>query len=119
MVGFANPVTIELSPDGTQLYVGVGPKLGVLEIDLVSGALTHLYTTLPPIDPTSLALSPDGNHLCAAGRFSSSVAKFSRDPVTGRLSYQGKKTNGFGGVVGLEDPRSVLVTPDGNWAVRK
>jgi len=116
-VSFAYPVTIELSPDGAHLYVGAGPKLGVLDIDNVSGTLTHLNTTDAPIDPSSLALSPDGNHLYAGSRNDDAVAVYSRNPADGLLTFVEVLEHGNGGINSLRVVSSVNLTPDGSQVI--
>jgi 6-phosphogluconolactonase (cycloisomerase 2 family) len=61
----------------------------------------------------SMAISPDGRHLYAAGYRDGAVALFSRDATTGRLTYVGRTKDGVGGVEDTGSPCSVAVSPDG------
>jgi 6-phosphogluconolactonase (cycloisomerase 2 family) len=61
----------------------------------------------------SVAISPDGRHLYAAGRADDALAVFSRDSRTGSLTFIEVQSEGTGGVEGLTDVFSVTVAPDG------
>lgn len=75
----------------------------------------------------SLALSPDGKSLYTASRLDDAVAHFDRDPVTGVLTYRGcisgetessicvqiGSATPSGTDSGLDDLRTVAVSPDG------
>ena len=61
----------------------------------------------------SVAVSPDGKHLYAAGADDDAVAVFSRDAATGRLTYVEMQQDGTGGSDGLNGAVSVTVSPDG------
>lgn len=116
-VGFANPATIELSPDGAHLYTGVGPKLGILDVDGVTGTLSYLDTLVPLIDPTALALSPDGNHLYIGSGTDDGLAVYERNPANGALTFVELLEHGVGGITSLNAVASVKVIPDGSQVV--
>lgn len=66
----------------------------------------------------ALALSPDGEHVYVAGGFSNAVAIFRRQTVAGAadagtLSFVGMVQAGVGGVSGIESPRALEVSGDG------
>jgi len=87
------------------LYVGTytrGPSPGehrnegiyVFRFDAETGALEGLGATGGPLDPSFLALHPNGRFLYAVGEIldyrgkeSGAVYAYARDPVTGTLSY--------------------------------
>jgi uncharacterized repeat protein (TIGR01451 family) len=64
-------------------------------------------------DVKSVAVSPDGKHLYAAGFTDSAVGVFSRDPTTGALTFLESQRDDAEGVDGLGGVRFVTVSPDG------
>jgi 6-phosphogluconolactonase (cycloisomerase 2 family) len=62
----------------------------------------------------SVAVSPDGSHVYAAGYWDDAVAVFGRDGATGALTFVEMHQDGRDGVDGLAGARSVAVSPDGN-----
>jgi DNA-binding beta-propeller fold protein YncE len=61
----------------------------------------------------SVAVSPDGRNVYAAGTNDNSLVVFSRDAMTGKLAFTAAKTNGMDGVSGLAGAAAVAVSPDG------
>jgi DNA-binding beta-propeller fold protein YncE len=131
------PAALALSPDGANLYVGAAGSdaLSVFSRNKRTGALRQLagaagcFSALPGggcapgrgvREPTSVAVSPDGQRVYVAGRrFPSGVAIFARGPggtltqapgPAGCVSHAG----GFDCAVarGLASPEEVAVTPD-------
>lgn len=64
---------------------------------------------------SSLILSPDNKFLYVSGQGENSVAIFSRNAVTGALTYVAKKTQGVDGITTLDGARSLAVSPDGRY----
>ena len=64
-------------------------------------------------DVRDLTVSPDGKHLYVAGGIDDAVALFSRSSATGALTFVTSTKNGIGGVIGIDGPLSVTVSPDG------
>ena len=62
----------------------------------------------------SVTVSPDWNHLYAAGAEDDAVAVFSRASATGALTFVEVQRDGVGGVDGLDFAHSATVSPDGN-----
>ncbi len=60
-----------------------------------------------------LAISPDGEHVYVTGQFDDAVAVFSRDDITGSLTFVEVQKDGVGGVDGLNAAAPVTVSPDG------
>lgn len=61
-----------------------------------------------------LIVSPDGLHVYATGRTDDAVAVFSRNTVTGELTFIEQKRNGVDGVSGLESVTELAISADGN-----
>ena len=61
----------------------------------------------------ALALSPDGKSLYAANALDNGLSVFDRDPATGLLTHRADLVNGVDGVMGLEGPEDLAVSPDG------
>ena len=70
-------------------------------------------------DPIGIAVSPDNRNVYVTSRVSNSVTVFARNPFSGRLTYQSCIANaGANGCVvpgddSLDEPRDIVVTPDG------
>lgn len=118
------PDDLLLSPDGAHLYVASreSDAIAVLARDGASGALTLLGhvdagTGASGLDGVvALAMSADGAHVYATGRNANAVVAFSRNPGTGTLSHLATALDDAltGGTVdALEQPTSVLASPDG------
>lgn len=60
-----------------------------------------------------VVVSPDGNHLYAAGYYDNAVAVLSRNTATGQLTYEQMQQDGTGGVDGLSAISSLAISPDG------
>lgn len=65
------------------------------------------------VNPWAIAMSPDGADLYAAGSSDNAIAAFHVDQATGELTFLEVQRSGVGGVDGLNDTRSVAVSPDG------
>jgi 6-phosphogluconolactonase (cycloisomerase 2 family) len=116
------PTGIAASSDGRSLYVaGLGEDaLDVFARNPASGALTHqvaLRDGEGGVDglggALSAVVSADGRNVYAVGVIDQAVAVFDRDLATGALRFVWQKTNGVGGVTGLESPRSIVESHDG------
>lgn len=117
--GLGNAGTIAFSADGAHVYVAAtnsvfnsGNWLAVFSRNATTGELTLVETLgdgVGGVDglqgATSPAVSPDGAHVYVAGALEDEVAVFSRDGVTGALT--------FGSVVAAPYPTSITVSADG------
>jgi len=61
----------------------------------------------------NIAISPDGEYVYITGFDESALAVFSRDAVTGNLTFVEVHKDGVGGVDGLNNVVGVTVSPDG------
>ena len=61
-----------------------------------------------------VAISPDGNFVYGAGKGDNAVAVFDRDSSNGVLTFVEVQKNNVDGVLGLQQPRSITISPDGN-----
>ncbi|KKM04276.1 hypothetical protein LCGC14_1765860, partial [marine sediment metagenome] len=116
----ANSVTV--SPDGNHVYTASNDDdaVAVFSRDGATGELNFVQILRDGqggVDglggANSVTVSPDGNHVYAAGISDDAVAVFSRDGATGELSFVQTLRDGQGGVDGLDGVRSVTVSPDG------
>jgi len=116
----ANSVTV--SPDGAYVYAAGrnDAAIAVFSRNVATGelnfveAVTNGWAGISGLDSVrSIAVSPDGRNLYAAGSGDDAVVMFARDNVTGMLSILGVLTDGVGGIEGLVDPWDVSVSPDG------
>ena len=120
--GLGGAAAVAVSPDGAQVYVAgdVDDAVAVFSRDPATGLLTFVEQHTDNTDgvdgldgAASLTLSPDGNHVYVAGRNDDAVAVFSRDAVTGGLTFVEMQKNGVGGVEGLNGATAVTTSPDG------
>ena len=71
---------------------------------------------------TGVVLSSDGNHAYVTGNWAGSVSWYDavswyeRNASTGALSYGGMLKDGVNGVDGLDKPRGITLSLDGNYA---
>jgi Putative metal-binding motif len=106
---------IDVAANATSLYaVGINAagEAAVVGVDLSTGAITEIYSGDPLVQPTGLALSPDGTTLYVADAAADTAGGdilgdvFAVDVQSGSLSELGA-----GGVVDM--PGDVAVSPDG------
>ncbi len=111
-----------LSPDNQHLYISTGYSDSVLVYsrDLASGALTYVAEYVDgsgDVDGLDLAvciaISLDGKHVYAGGATDNGLAVFSRNAATGELTFVEVHFDGVDGVDGLDNPRGIVVSPDG------
>ncbi len=108
------------SRDGKFLYVinELVSTITVASFDTRTGALATRQTvsTLPSgyagqSTTAEIALHPNGRFVYGSNRGHDSVALFSRDGKTGKLTLQGIT------LTGGRTPRNFAITPDGRWLV--
>ena len=117
-----NAFSVTVSPDGKHLYAAsaFNDAVAVFSRNWTTGALTFVEIQRDGVGgvdgldgAVSVTVSPDGSHLYAAGIVDSAVAVFSRHSTTGALTFVEVKSDGVGGVDGLDSAQSVTVSPDG------
>jgi DNA-binding beta-propeller fold protein YncE len=103
---------IELSPDGSRLFVGSIVDNDVIEFDVASGARVRTYTQACPNlpFPFDLALGPDAR-LYVSCTLNHSIEHFD---ATSGAALGSFVIAGFGG---LQSPRSLAFGPNGNLFV--
>lgn len=120
--GIGAAFSVAVSPDGAHVYVAAygDSSLAVFARDLATGRLAFveaLWDGAGGVDGLAgayaVAVSPDGAHVYAAGSLDNAVAAFSRDPISGTLSFVEVVRDGVGGVDGLAGASAVALSPDG------
>jgi 6-phosphogluconolactonase (cycloisomerase 2 family) len=114
--------SVLVSADGAYVYASgeYDNALGVFSRDSASGQLTFIEAQRNQYDGADglfgvvdVTVSPDGNHLYAAGYDEDSVAVFARDNITGQLTFIEVLEDGVNGVDGLSRAHALTVSPDG------
>jgi 6-phosphogluconolactonase (cycloisomerase 2 family) len=117
--------SVAVSPDGKNVYAASLDDwaITVFTRNATTGALTFLEAHedgAAGVDglqnARSVTVSPAGSHVYAVGQGDDSVAVFSRNAATGALTFVEIVKDGVEGVEGLDDPRSVIISPDGTGA---
>lgn len=120
--GLEGAVAVEVSPDNRHVYVAGSfeDSVAVFSRDSTTGALTFTAVYKDETGgvegicgPSAIGFSPDSRHLYVSGYYGDSMAVFSRDAVTGELTFLEAHFDGSGGVDGLGGAYGVAVTPDG------
>ena len=116
-----NPFDVEVSPDGKHVYSPTGDGVNIFGRNATTGALTLIGTVEDGVGgvdgmngSNAFVVTPDGAHLYVAGYLDNAVAAFSRDPMTGQLSFVEVERDGVGGVDGLAAAHDLAISPDGN-----
>jgi DNA-binding beta-propeller fold protein YncE len=124
-----------VSPDGRHVYVAARNDSAIAVLSRSAGELDFVANQVQgQADPSAtgapatagltgvvrLAMSPDGQHVYAAGSTGNSLAVFARDADTGRLRFLEAEINGQDdssdagpAVSALERPAGLVVSPDG------
>jgi len=113
-----------ISPDGNHLYAA-GYRDGAVTLfsrDATTGRLTFIARTKDGVggvenagSPCSVAVSPDGKHVYAAGYRDYALAVFGRNGITGKLAFLEVQRDGIDGVDDLHGVSSVAVSPEGEY----
>jgi len=125
VVGVGGPSLVAVSPDGKNVCVAGSSDsaVAVFSRDATTGSLGFVEAQIEGmagVDGISsaygLAFSPDGRYVYVSSPTQSTIALFSRAAATGSLGFLGTTKDGVGGVHGINDVWSVLVSPDGRYA---
>jgi cysteine-rich repeat protein len=111
-----------VSPDGAHVYV-TGKNNNAVTVfsrDGGTGALTLVELQSDGVGgvdglagASGVGVSPDGAHVYVTGGQDNAIAVFSRNGGTGALTFVEVKKDGIGGVDGLANASSVIVSGDG------
>jgi cysteine-rich repeat protein len=117
------PQAVTISPDGQYVYVGAtgGNAIGIFSRDPATGLLSFEDDVVDNQDGVdgiagvrAVSVSPDGNHLYAAGFNDKAVAVFVRNQATGELSWlEVHKDNVTPNVTVLDGAHGIDLSPDG------
>jgi len=122
--GLTGATSVRVSPDGEHLYVAgnYDDALALFSRNSASGALTFEETVYDGVagvdgldDIEAVIISPDGNHVYAAGYWDDAVAVFSRNSTTGALTFVEAVKDGVDGVDGLDGARALVQSPEGEY----
>lgn len=113
--------SLALSPDDTHVYV-LAEDLGAVLV-LERDPATEVYTALQVVEndaggptalvaPSNVAVTPDGMAVLVSAFGSDALVVFSRDPVTGLLTFVEEHVDGVSGVDGLAGALEIAVSPD-------
>jgi 6-phosphogluconolactonase (cycloisomerase 2 family) len=114
--GLSGANDVELSGDGAYLYVtaSLDNSVSVYARDAGTGALTFLQAWVNGIggvdgiaQASALALSPDGAHVYVASDLDNRIAIFTRNALTGQLTFVAVTP------LGVFGPRALTFSPDG------
>ena len=120
--GLKNTWALVVSPDGGHVYVAAAgdDTLSVFARNADTGDLRFVEAHTDGVDgvdglngAVAVTMSPDGVNVYVVGHLENTLAAFSREPNSGRLTALGVYRDGVGAVEGLAGPFSVAVSPDG------
>lgn len=122
--GLSGADSVTLSPDGKFVYATgeTDSAIAVFARNEITGELTFvevLKDNTNGVDglafPWQVKVSPDGKHVYATGRSDNAIAVFTRDPVTGRLTFQEQQKDGVNSVDGLAGANSLSFSANGDF----
>lgn len=120
--GLLRARAVAVSPDGKNVYGAGGDDnaIAVFARDPATGALAFVEVERDAVNGVdgldgvqALGVTADGARLYAASSGDDAVAVFTRDDVTGRLTFVEAQKNGKNGVTGLKDAQGAVPSPDG------
>ena len=117
---------IAVSPDGLYLYVvsTQANSLVVLQRDAATGLLTFVEAEVDGTggvdgmrQPQAVGVSPDGNSVYTISRGDSAIALFSRDAMSGQVTFVEAVFNGTDGIEGIRQGIGLAMDPLGEFVV--
>ncbi len=117
------PDAVAVSSDDGFVYAAShgDSTVAVFGRDAITGALTFVEQqedgtggVVNMAEPTGIAMSADGGCLYVTSFTDDAVVVFSRNLVTGTLTFVESQRNGVGGVAGLKNATAVAVSPVGS-----
>jgi 6-phosphogluconolactonase (cycloisomerase 2 family) len=121
--GLAGANSVAVSPDGGHVYVAgrFDDAVAVFQRNAANGTLTFLDVEIDGAggvdgltDVTSVAVSPDGEHVYAASNGDQAVAIFDRGPATGLLTFVTSVSDTLPDAqIDVDDHRTLTLSPDG------
>lgn len=102
-----SPVGIDITSDGTSVYVVNSNTIGIYSRNTVSGALTSIGTISSATGLISVLVSPDGKSVYSGNSVTNAINLYSRNLISGALTFQ-KTTNSEG--AGL---KKIFISRDG------
>jgi len=121
--GLNSAVTVAVSPDGEHVYVcgNDDNAIATFARDTDTGELSLVQVLFDDTDgvnglgdPNWVTVSPDGRHVYVAAGQDDALGVFSRDEVTGELSFVQSAMGYYNGTNWLNGAQTVHVSPDGN-----
>lgn len=120
--GLDGASSVAASPDDEQVFVTarIDDAVAVFNRNATTDDLTFVeaeFDGFGGVDglagAAAVAVSPDNLHVYVAADVDDAVTVFSRDLLTGTISFASKAADGVGGVDGLNGASGVAVAPDG------
>lgn len=122
--------SMAISPDGNNLYVYAmldegEPAVAVFARYAASGRLRFLSVQKNGVNGVeglsdhfephvhAITVSPDGRNAYVTGESDHAITVFSRDAVSGNLTFMESHKNGINGVEGLQGVQCLTISPDG------
>ncbi len=121
--GIGLPSSVTVSPDGTHVYVTSQSENAVaLFVQSNNGGLQFVESYkqgsagINALDqPLSAQVSPDGKHLYVGAQNSKSIARFSRDSISGKLTWLGALVDNSSASFALAKPLAISESQDGRF----